>query len=445
MAPPRPRAVHGPGPGGPGPCFQLIGTDRWQHGRDARLRYCSAAALGPPPASSAEVSSRVRALPRKNSGLPWVLGDAAWLIHLFGGIRWPQTEPQSPFFTRDRPLRLRRGAEGGARPFTGELQVSPCVTTRSYANNPDGIVAGTQGLERLLPATLRRGWLGTHGPSLNLLVQAGALRRARPAPIRPLANPVCSLLRELQPAGGGVMSPLTEQAMGTGFNASGAAISWRLQDSSQAWRLPWGKRLRPAARICTSSRTWAQGPTPSGSNFFPSNASPAPSMACSRPLTDARRLAPQCGRWWNSRPQGWTDGLRPFRPGHPGSARSTFADWRTMVPPQAARQSAQAVPEPKGRPKLHVLRTNQIPAAGWCGQLFAPPICRSACRPVASLLRPDRSALFMAAVGEPWPMTTWRSLCPYRPAGSGPGTTLRFPHAHVRWGRHSPLLRRSLG
>jgi len=63
-------------------------------------------------------------------------------------------------------------------PFHRELQ--RCDTTRSMPTIPNGIVAGTQGLERLMPADTGAGAGWDTALSLDLLVQAGFASTSRP-------------------------------------------------------------------------------------------------------------------------------------------------------------------------------------------------------------------------------------------------------------------------
>jgi predicted Abi (CAAX) family protease len=72
---------------------------------------------------------------------PWAIGDHALLIHAFGGIGGPGGEP-TPGFTVTGHFAFGE-AEVIADPFGGEPRFD-LRYHQIYANNPDGIVAGSQ-------------------------------------------------------------------------------------------------------------------------------------------------------------------------------------------------------------------------------------------------------------------------------------------------------------
>ncbi len=92
-------------------------------------------------------------------------GQRALLIHLFGGIGGRDGEP-SPAWTTTGHLALGE-AEVVVDPFSGEPQLD-LRYHQIYANNPNGIVAGSQDWSAYA-GNLQRGWLGTR-PFSDVLV-----------------------------------------------------------------------------------------------------------------------------------------------------------------------------------------------------------------------------------------------------------------------------------
>ncbi|MFM7361261.1 MAG: type II CAAX prenyl endopeptidase Rce1 family protein [Cyanobium sp.] len=108
-------------------------------------------------------------VPDGASAPAWAVGDRALLMHLFGGIGGEDGEPVAGFTVTGH------FAFGEARverdPFTGR----PALAIRYhqiYANNPNGIVAGSQHWSAYA-GSLQRGWLGTR-PFADVLVPLGA-------------------------------------------------------------------------------------------------------------------------------------------------------------------------------------------------------------------------------------------------------------------------------
>jgi predicted Abi (CAAX) family protease len=105
---------------------------------------------------------------------PWAIGDQALLIHLFGGIGGPDGEP-TPAFTVTGHFAFGE-AEVIADPFGGEPRFA-LRYHQIYANNPDGIVAGSQDWSAW-SGDLQRGWLGLRPISDVLVRQDPALLAA---------------------------------------------------------------------------------------------------------------------------------------------------------------------------------------------------------------------------------------------------------------------------
>lgn len=95
----------------------------------------------------------------------WQVGDRALLIHLFGGIGGTQAEP-SPLWTTTGHF-----AFGEAEVVRDAVSGEPRLAIRYhqiYANNPNGIVAGSQHWSAYA-GNLQRGWLGSR-PFSDVLV-----------------------------------------------------------------------------------------------------------------------------------------------------------------------------------------------------------------------------------------------------------------------------------
>ncbi|MFM7754923.1 MAG: CPBP family intramembrane glutamate endopeptidase, partial [Cyanobium sp.] len=95
----------------------------------------------------------------------WQVGERALLIHLFGGIGGTQAEP-SPLWTTTGHF-----ASGEAEVVRDAVSGEPRLAIRYhqiYANNPNGIVAGSQHWSAYA-GNLQRGWLGSR-PFSDVLV-----------------------------------------------------------------------------------------------------------------------------------------------------------------------------------------------------------------------------------------------------------------------------------
>ena len=117
-------------------------------------------------AASRRGSFRRTALEPDGMARPWAIGDHALLIHAFGGIGGPGGEP-TPGFTVTGHFAFGE-AEVIADPFGGEPRFD-LRYHQIYANNPDGIVAGSQEWSAG-SGDLQRGWLGLR-PISDVLVR----------------------------------------------------------------------------------------------------------------------------------------------------------------------------------------------------------------------------------------------------------------------------------
>ena len=132
--------------------LNAISRSNWSHGQTQRGRF-----------------SRV-GLDPDGEHAPWQAGDRSLLIHNFGGIGGPDGEPISGFTVTGH------FAFGAARvvidPFTGEPRFD-LRYHQIYANNPNGIVSGSQDWSAYT-GNLQRGWIGTR-PISDVLVRTDPL------------------------------------------------------------------------------------------------------------------------------------------------------------------------------------------------------------------------------------------------------------------------------
>ena len=136
-------------------------------GNDASLAKLLRGSWSPPQLIRGTLHSTAL-LPDGAAPLQWRPGDRALLMHLFGGIGGTGGEPVSGWTVTGH------FAFGEARvvedPFSGEprLQIR---YHQIYANNPNGIVAGSQDWSAY-GGNLQRGWLGTR-PFSDALIPLG--------------------------------------------------------------------------------------------------------------------------------------------------------------------------------------------------------------------------------------------------------------------------------
>ncbi len=261
--------------------------------------------------------SRVGLVPDGEQG-PWQPGDRSLVIHNFGGIGGPDGEPISGFTVTGH------FAFGAARvvrdPFTGEPRFD-LRYHQIYANNPNGIVSGSQDWSAYT-GNLQRGWLGTR-PISDVLV------RTDPLLLEELAIQAEVLMARYRSGDGG------------GVSLVSPAISC-VQDSSQALWIAIDQLRRrrreldgtELPRLASLARSLDALLTPFGMvrADWRHNAS----------LMDRPGDAPD--RFLAS-PSLW-DGL---------------LSWRSMLPRRAHDEMARVFL--RHGDLLHVLRTNQLPGA----------------------------------------------------------------------------------
>lgn len=101
----------------------------------------------------------------------WELGDRALLMHLFGGIGGPSGPSGEPIQGWTVTGHFSFGeAEVVRDAFTGRLRLAPRYL-QIYANNPNGIVSGSQDWSAYA-GSLQRGWIGLR-PFSDVLVPMG--------------------------------------------------------------------------------------------------------------------------------------------------------------------------------------------------------------------------------------------------------------------------------
>jgi predicted Abi (CAAX) family protease len=153
---------------------RLTPWQRVEGGRQGR-RWLRFHAWGDPPGdrgSIDKVSLQAGGGAGSGAGRPsWQRGDRALLIHGFGGIGGPRGEPVKGFTVTGH------FAFGEARvvadPFTGEDRFA-IRYHQIYANNPNGIIAGSQDWSAF-SGDLQRGWMGTR-PIVDVAVNLGQSR-----------------------------------------------------------------------------------------------------------------------------------------------------------------------------------------------------------------------------------------------------------------------------
>lgn len=248
----------------------------------------------------------------------WKEGDRALLIHLFGGIGGLEGEP-SPAWTTTGHFAFGEAAvvrDG----FSGQLRLA-IRYHQIYANNPNGIVAGSQDWSAYA-GNLQRGWLGTR-PFSDLVV--------------PMASPLLDAL--------GLQTEILAARYRSGDGAGVALVTPAtscVQDSSQAlWIAIQQLRQQDLFRSI-----------------------PVVEQARLARLDAAldRLLAP----FGVVRPDWRHNALQSFGERHDGfetsqRLRNVLLSWRSMLPRNA--HDGLAAELLRGGLPVWVLRSNQIPGA----------------------------------------------------------------------------------
>lgn len=247
---------------------------------------------------------------------PWQPGDRSLLIHNFGGIGGPEGEPISGFTVTGH------FAFGAARvvidPFTGQPRFD-LRYHQIYANNPNGIVSGSQDWSAYT-GNLQRGWLGTR-PISDVLVRTEPL-----------------LLEELA-IQAEVLMARYRSGDGSGVSLVSPAISC-VQDSSQALWIAIDQLRRRRREL--------------DGRELPRLASLA--QALDSLLTPFGMVRED---WRHNASLMDTPGEGPDRFKASRSLWDGVLSWRSMLPRRAHDEMA-AVFLRHGDP-LHVVRTNQLP------------------------------------------------------------------------------------
>ena len=252
----------------------------------------------------------------------WQLGERALLIHLFGGIGGTEAEP-SPAWTTTGHF-----AFGEAEVVRNAVSGEPRLAVRYhqiYANNPNGIVAGSQHWSAY-SGNLQRGWLGSR-PFSDVLVPVG------PRVLDALALQTEILAARYRSGDGGGVAMVTPSTS-------------CVQDSSQA--------LWIAMQQLRQARAFADLP-------------PADQRRLARLGTALDRWLTPFGR---PRPD-WRHNASRTLDGGSGGFQSSqklgavLLSWNSMLPRRA--HDAMAADIARAGLPLWLIRTNQIPSA-------APPL-----------------------------------------------------------------------
>lgn len=363
--------------------------------------------------------------------VPWSLGDHALVIHSFGGIGGRQGEPV-PFFTVTGHFAFGE-AEVVRDPFTDELQFA-LRYHQIYANNPNGIVAGTQDWSAY-GGDLRRGWLGTR-PFSDLLVKLNLFDEPAGLGNNTTAQRL-SLLRELQ-LQAEVLMARYRSGDGTGFNGVGAAVSC-VQDSSQALAIAVERLRQRLASVPRAGSIPGQRSNPDPERMAALDRLTRSLDSLLTPFGQMRADWRRNGALVEQASEGIDEGAA-FR--RNTGLRDTLLSWRTVLPRRGHDDFARVFLSHGAQ--LHMLRTNQIPGGDERIAPLAPTGLLGQLPPVATLLRRIADALFMP--------TGWRTVAltlvilgPYALVALSVGHRSGFLRQDVFWGPPGPLLRRALG
>jgi predicted Abi (CAAX) family protease len=321
-------------------------------------------------------SGRRSLLSRRGTASGWQIGDEALLIHGFGGIGGAMGEP-TPGFTVTGHFAFGQ-ARVIADPFSGEARFV-IRYHQIYANNPNGIVSGTQDWSAF-SGDLQRGWLGTRpisdvlvegdGPLLQeLAIQAEVMMaryRSGDGMGVSTVTPATSCVQDSNQALFISIDQLRRRALGN--PAVAAAIETGGNDADELQRL--GSLARSLEGFLTPfgmvRPDWRR------------NASLVAAAAAENPA-----LAPSHAAGI-ARP---TDGFS-----RDNRLRDGFLSWRSMLPRRGHDDLAQLFLR-HGSP-LWILRTNQLPGADPRLEPLAPTLLFGQIPPISTLLRRFGDALF---------------------------------------------------
>ena len=326
----------------PRPEAQISGTD-------ASLAKLLRGSWSPPMLRRGSLHSTAL-LPDGAAPLSWRVGDRALLMHLFGGIGGADGETVS-LWTATGHFSFGE-ARVVSDPFTGQPRLQ-LHYHQIYANNPNGIVAGSQDWSAY-GGNLQRGWLGTR-PFSDALI-----------PLGPRVLDAIALQAEL-------LAARYRSGDGQGVALVTAATSC-VQDSAQAlWialRQLQQQSPRPAGKAAASSGVAASGgraasdtgaEAASEAAAGSDTASPAErerlrrlALALDHLLTPFGRVR---GDWQHNSGVVLAGGRGVFQASQ--SPLAVLLSWRSLLP-RGAHDTFAAEMLRAGLP-MQLLRTNQIP------------------------------------------------------------------------------------
>ncbi|CAK6695884.1 type II CAAX prenyl endopeptidase Rce1 family protein [Synechococcus sp. CBW1107] len=363
-------------------------------------------------------------------GPAWTLGRRALVLHLFGGIGGPGGEARgSTTITGHFALGEASVVED---PFTGEPRLA-IRYHQIYANNPNGIVAGTQDWSAYM-GDLQRGWLGSR-PVSDVLIPEDTFSELR------IGGTRLSLLDELG-LQAEVLMARYRSGDGTGLSSVTPATSC-VQDSSQALYAAL-RRLRTQVQADPALLAWLKAhPDDPSSRVFRQQQELADDldrlltplgMARSDWQGNAERVEVAISR------AGLTGAeATSFRRGQ--SVTDILLSWRSLLP-RGAHDAMASVFLRHGSPLL-LLRTNQVAGGDPSLEPLAPTLLLGRIPPLATLLSRIASALLTPLTPTGVTLTAVL-LVGYGAVALACGRRNGFLPRHWRWPKPLPGLVSSL-
>ncbi len=288
-------------------------------------------------------------LPDRTQPLRWPLGERALVMHLFGGIGGAQGERIAGWTVTGH------FAFGEAQvvldPFTGQPRLQ-LRYHQIYANNPNGIVSGSQDWSAYA-GNLQRGWLGTRPFSDVLVPMGGEVLDA----IALQAEVLAARYRSGDGQGVALVTAATSCVQD-----SAQALWIALRQLRQAW-------LRSGLAIAEQQRLQRLG------NALEQLLTPFGKVRSDWAHNSALALEQRNGQFRSSQ-----------------SAKDVLLSWRSLLP-RGAHDSLAAEILRAGLP-MQVLRTNQIPGSDPNLAPLAPTILLGQLPLVATLVARLGDGLF---------------------------------------------------
>ena len=381
---------------------RLLLTPRPQRridGTDAALAFLQRGSWSPPQLQRGTLHSTAL-VPDGVRPPPLQPGDRALLMHLFGGIGGADGEPVGGWTATGH------FAFGEAEVVEDRLSGAPRLAIRYhqiYANNPDGIVAGSQDWSAY-GGNLQRGWLGSRPFSDLLIPVGGELLDA----IALQAEILAARYRSGDGEGVALVTPATSC----------------VQDSSQAlWIALQQLRLKGQ-----------RGALPTGERQRLERLN----RALSHLLTPFGRVRSDWAH--NSRLALAAEGGGAFQTSQ--KLQNVLLSWRSLLP-RGAHDTFAAEALRAGLP-LQVLRTNQIPGLDPRLAPIAPTTLLGQLPLLGTAVARIGDALFPPPLngGRTWP---WLILAVYGPVALLLGRRSGFLPRHWQWPPLPQLLRRGGG